>query len=766
MYFQRISGRNVRGHDFDVELAPLTILTGANEAGKSSVLLAGIMAVRGYGPICSTANNVGTFAASSGDTMSVKAVLADPDLVVERTWSQGKNITRVDSDSCSRLPEMTLPLLSFHSFIASGKAQRTKLIYQSTKVDVDAEAIKAKVVELEAVKGNAEVTATVTKALKAANAEEKDVPQLWLTAATARLAEEVSKADKNAKTMKSTSSGAATLQKDATKGQAAVNETEVNRRADALKEAQSALERAKGDLEARKRSAGEVERTHREWSDKLVRLEAQSEGRTAREHHVVKAELDGLRQHRQELAQRYEDERTAFQAFRTAQDNRPRLDEALADADRELTALRELESKLPSHRRAVADAKAAVEAIKQGASHVEELATAARTSEVAYAAKRGELDDIAARGLKYKEDAEAGLEPQDCVCPTCLQSASWEVLKPVFQAAHEGLRPVVRELKAQRDAANEAYAEAKADYNQKLHKADEAVRLAETVLAATNTKLARLDEVERRHARAIRELLDCDTVLDEAPAEPVVPDFATLDQQITELDREADIAVALLSLQSHRDAEPAKPEDGNFQEDEDAITTEAERIASEQDEVARLSKQLAEHKAHEAAQQAAQDARIAAEATHKALKAGHAVLAKELKDSVAEAYGPLLEKMAHFTDGILDTPVELHPTTNELGRFKDGAFVGLDQFGGAHIAITAVAFQAALGAVNGVGFVFADELGVLDPKLRPKFLKNVAKAIQSGVLQQFVGIDPDPEHVKQIQKAVPSVTVVTMGESA
>jgi hypothetical protein len=80
-----------------------------------------------------------------------------------------------------------------------------------------------------------------------------------------------------------------------------------------------------------------------------------------------------------------------------------------------------------------------------------------------------------------------------------------------------------------------------------------------------------------------------------------------------------------------------------------------------------------------------------------------------------------------------------------LGRRDpaSGRWITAATFSGAETAATHAAISAALGAQAPVKIAVVDELQRMDAALKRLFVINVGKAINDGVLDQFVGADVD-----------------------
>lgn len=142
-----------------------------------------------------------------------------------------------------------------------------------------------------------------------------------------------------------------------------------------------------------------------------------------------------------------------------------------------------------------------------------------------------------------------------------------------------------------------------------------------------------------------------------------------------------------------------------------------------------------------------------AEVLAKARKA----VASERAGLIDATFGPLLERVNVFTQGILETPLEYRE--GELGRFVGPSWVPVRCFGGTHQAVTYAGIQAALGSGAPARLVIVDEMGRFDRKNKGLFMRNVQMAIKSGLIDQFLGCDVSAEHYQGID----GLTLLSVG---
>ena len=120
---------------------------------------------------------------------------------------------------------------------------------------------------------------------------------------------------------------------------------------------------------------------------------------------------------------------------------------------------------------------------------------------------------------------------------------------------------------------------------------------------------------------------------------------------------------------------------------------------------------------------------------------------KELKAIKAEmveaAFRPLLERANQFFPKVVKTPLEYDAAKGEIGTRRDGLWVGHPSFSGVEKALCYAAIQASLAQTAPVRVMIVDELGRLRTS-RAKDLKvAVDAALNSDLIDQFIGIDPE-----------------------
>lgn len=109
MHLTKISGRAIKGGDFDIALAQANVITGDNFAGKTRIIDAIRLLLVGYLPELGKTNQ-DTFGLASGPVMSVRGEFSDG-TVLERRWtSKGDSVQK--SVEPPRALEAEAPMLS------------------------------------------------------------------------------------------------------------------------------------------------------------------------------------------------------------------------------------------------------------------------------------------------------------------------------------------------------------------------------------------------------------------------------------------------------------------------------------------------------------------------------------------------------------------------------------------------------------------------------------------------------------------------------
>lgn len=91
MYLKRISGRSIKGGDFDIDLTQANVLTGDNFAGKTRVMDAIRLLLVGYLPELGKLPRA-TFELASGPSMTVRGDFDNGETIIRRWYLQGDTV--------------------------------------------------------------------------------------------------------------------------------------------------------------------------------------------------------------------------------------------------------------------------------------------------------------------------------------------------------------------------------------------------------------------------------------------------------------------------------------------------------------------------------------------------------------------------------------------------------------------------------------------------------------------------------------------------
>lgn len=120
------------------------------------------------------------------------------------------------------------------------------------------------------------------------------------------------------------------------------------------------------------------------------------------------------------------------------------------------------------------------------------------------------------------------------------------------------------------------------------------------------------------------------------------------------------------------------------------------------------------------------------------------------------AFVELIQYAQPVLDGIMKTPLAYED--GSLGRWDkiDGndRFIKVSTFSGMETLLVTIGLQAALGSQAPNRIAVFDELGRLGVTNKIQLLKNLAKMIKAGQIEQFIGADVDPAPYKKIKDLI------------
>lgn len=125
-------------------------------------------------------------------------------------------------------------------------------------------------------------------------------------------------------------------------------------------------------------------------------------------------------------------------------------------------------------------------------------------------------------------------------------------------------------------------------------------------------------------------------------------------------------------------------------------------------------------------------------------KAAAEALVTMQSETIAHAFGAVLADAQRITEGILGTP--LCYRDGEIGRVEDGVFISHRTFSGMEERLAYAALQMALaGPDAALKLVMIDELGTLDLDNKAKLINRMLDLTAEGLVGQFIGFDVDAE---------------------
>lgn len=374
-----------------------------------------------------------------------------------------------------------------------------------------------------------------------------------------------------------------------------------------------------------------------------------------------------------------------FTAMRSAQERRKAIARDLVPAEKDRLELIDLEAKLGL---LLAELEKLPVALADAATLATEVANATNDHN---RVKDAWTDAVRRHALHVKtlDDLAAWI-----CCPTC--GTSGEGWKATRRA----------ELVALRDAESETIVDL------------EAKRIA--AAGAMGTACAKRDMAKQEAAKTERLKLDAGKVREAIVT--IKTRLARADALKEELDRlppfDAELEATVDGLQATENLR--KAEKRTLDEEIDAANArEAEktRLASAEKE---------------------RDEAAADQATAKSIGE---ILREIQSELVEEAFAPLLATANAIFGPVLKTPLAYH--AGEIGTRRDGVWVGHKTFSGTEKALAYAAIQCALAAKSRVRIMLLDELGRLTFENAELAAAAVAKAIDAGHLDQFLGIDPE-----------------------
>jgi hypothetical protein len=137
----------------------------------------------------------------------------------------------------------------------------------------------------------------------------------------------------------------------------------------------------------------------------------------------------------------------------------------------------------------------------------------------------------------------------------------------------------------------------------------------------------------------------------------------------------------------------------------------------------------------------------------------------ELREKVVEqTFGKVLAVARNFTDGLLNSPIEMEAgalgrrvseADNEQGNTAPvGSWIPHEAFSGTEQLLAYAGFAVALAQNAPIKLVIMDELGRLTLNRKVALLKRMCELVQRGVIDQFVGCDVEAVEVEGVNVIV------------
>ncbi len=134
------------------------------------------------------------------------------------------------------------------------------------------------------------------------------------------------------------------------------------------------------------------------------------------------------------------------------------------------------------------------------------------------------------------------------------------------------------------------------------------------------------------------------------------------------------------------------------------------------------------------------------------LKEAVKLLRAEMDKAVAAGFGAVLEVANKFTDGILESRLELRDgelgrrasngdVKRSLGKLKLGAWIPHEGFSGTERLVAFAGFATAIASTSPIKLVIMDELGRIELEKREQVVQRMSELAREGVIDQFIGID-------------------------
>lgn len=717
MQILTIQAKSLKSRSFSQGLKPFNIIAGPNDSGKTAIADAVRLALIGYLPELGKTNSA-TYTLASGAHMSVEAFMANGDTITREWVKKGKTVKATESVPVG-FPATPLVMLDAREYFGKSDRERVEMLFGVLNPqDFTPAAVGAKVTKAVEEIGRLDDLELMLD-------QPHETIEQWITSVADALDAAKSEAAANARRFAGTVQGIVQL-----RAADPLIDPEGLRVESVSLEGSLAVAHARlGELRGSTKAATANDEQRRELTGKIARLAAQV-GTTATGD---PAELQQQHAHETERAATLRAEYAAArERYQIAQSKRARAD-VLTNKLREALSVpgasNELVAKLHKEigELAPVDVAAAQQKVARATADLEGVKSRQRANDQA----------------RTRADAFRDQHLGEHTCPTCGTAGS-----EFHEAINEMHSRRIAELDGERtgiasdfEHATEALRQADAARNAALESEKRAQKLQRDLSAA---RLAQANsEAAAKLITQYRQELE--QIGDTTAPEPVPPPELEAAQRRAEgLSAEIARATAAATLAEH-EASLAKlpPAGGELDEAIYATECQIEELESQRTGLAERRRKLEAQLADERTMADAKEKQEMELTREQLLKIARDTLNAERERIINEAFRPLITQVNTFTAGILPTPLEFHE--GELGRFNGGSWVPVRAFGGAFTAVTYAGLQAALGASAPAKLVIVDELGRLDATNKGKFLKNIQAAIAAGIVEQFIGIDVDPD---------------------
>ena len=130
MIIKSIAAKALKGHNFKRTLDPITVITGPNDIGKTSIADACRLVLLGYLPGLPKTNQ-GVFALSGAATMAVAAKIEHAGTTFDavRTWVQKGQTIKATEEGTAQIPAFAVAMLDPAEFFGKSDAQQTEMLF-------------------------------------------------------------------------------------------------------------------------------------------------------------------------------------------------------------------------------------------------------------------------------------------------------------------------------------------------------------------------------------------------------------------------------------------------------------------------------------------------------------------------------------------------------------------------------------------------------------------------------------------------------------